>query len=213
MTQLPTKVYRDSRASHAHRYLLPAIRRLLAGFPETRQILDAGCGNGSLSHELFRLGYTVTGVDASESGVAMARASFPKITFEVASVYEMASIVGDDFDAVVSVEVIEHLFSPRAFLRQAALCLRPGGRLLLTTPYHGYLKNLVLALTGRLDRHFNALTEGGHIKFWSRRTLTALLQSEGWQVLDFAGAGRLPRLWKSMILVAVWPGPTAEAPP
>jgi len=43
---------------------------------------------------------------------------------------------------------------------------------------------------------------GGHIKFWSRATLTALLAEEGFTVAHFEGAGRLPYLWKSMVVVA-----------
>ena len=46
-------------------------------------------------------------------------------------------------------------------------------------PHHGNLKNCAFALSGKLDAHFSALWDGGHIKFWSRRTLTALLQEAG----------------------------------
>jgi len=59
--------------------------------------------------------------------------------------------------------VIEHLFLPRALLRFAAKVLKPSGSLILSTPYHGYLKNLALALTGKLDKHFTVLWDGGHI--------------------------------------------------
>jgi hypothetical protein len=72
----------------------------------------------------------------------------------------------------------------------------------ITTPYHGYWKNLALAVSGKLEGHFTALWDGGHIKFWSRRTLTRLLTDEGFEVTGFSGAGRIPYLWKSMILVA-----------
>lgn len=53
-----------------------------------------------------------------------------------------------------------------------------------------------------MDAHFNSLDDYGHIKFWSRRTLTALLHECGFRVVQFCGAGRLPLLWKSMIVVA-----------
>ena len=66
----------------------------------------------------------------------------------------------------------------------------------------GYLKNCALAISGKLDAHFTALWDGGHIKFWSRRTLTALLQEAGFQVVSFRGAGRCPWLWKSMLIAA-----------
>jgi len=64
------------------------------------------------------------------------------------------------------------------------------------------LKNLALAATGKLDGHFTVLWDGGHIKFFSRRTLTTLLEQEGFHVVEFRGAGRWPYLWKSMVLAA-----------
>jgi len=64
-----------------------------------------------------------------------------------------------------------------------------------------------MALTGKLDAHFTVLWDGGHIKFWSRRTLTRLLEEAGFRVERFVGVGRVPLLWKSMILVARKPAP------
>jgi predicted HicB family RNase H-like nuclease len=49
----------------------------------------------------------------------------------------------------------------------------------ISTPYHGYWKNLMLALTGKMDAHFTALWDHGHIKFWSMRTLGELLREGG----------------------------------
>jgi hypothetical protein len=80
--------------------------------------------------------------------------------------------------------------------------LKPGGYLVLTTPYHGYFKNLALALLNKWDKHFTVLWHGGHIKFWSRATLTALLEQQGYAVVGFSGVGRIPYVWKSMVVVA-----------
>jgi hypothetical protein len=83
--------------------------------------------------------------------------------------------------------------------------LRSCGYLIISTPYHGYLKNLILALTNRWDAHPNPFWDGGHIKFWSRKTLSQLLNETGFRIVRFIGAGRLPFLWKSMIVVAQKP--------
>ena len=69
----------------------------------------------------------------------------------------------------------------------------------------GHAKNLALALSGRLDKHFTALWDGGHIKFWSRSTLSKLLREAGFEMLEFKGAGRMPPVWKSMIMSAFRP--------
>jgi len=105
-------------------------------------------------------------------------------------------------DAVISTEVIEHLYDPQAFLRNAYTLLKPEGIFIVTTPYHGYLKNLMLALTGDMDRHFTVLWDHGHIKFWSRKTLEQALRETGFTPIEFTGAGRIPYLWKSMVIKA-----------
>ena len=74
--------------------------------------------------------------------------------------------------------------------------------MIISTPYHGYIKNLALAVTGKLDDHFTALWDGGHIKFWSVKTLSRLLEEHGFLVVEFKGSGRTPYLWKSMLLRA-----------
>ena len=65
-----------------------------------------------------------------------------------------------------------------------------------------YWKNPALALTGRMDRHFTALWDHGHIKFWSMRTLGALLTEAGFVDVRFERVGRVPALAKSMIAIA-----------
>lgn len=105
-------------------------------------------------------------------------------------------------EAVVSTEVVEHLFAPHLLPAFAAQCLAPGGVLIVSTPYHGYIKNLLLAVFGKWDHHHTALWCGSHIKLFSRKTLSRLLEESGFAVQSFHGVGRFPWLWKSMILVA-----------
>jgi 2-polyprenyl-3-methyl-5-hydroxy-6-metoxy-1,4-benzoquinol methylase len=159
-----------------------------------------GCGNGSFSNILNDLGYDVVGVEYSTSGIEIAQQQYPNCKFIEASIYDLPySQLKPEFDVVISVEVIEHLFDPKQLIRSAKKCLKPGGTLVLTTPYHGYWKNLALALSGKMDGHFTALWDVGHIKFFSVPTLTQLLTTEGCSNIQFQFAGRFPYLWKSMI--------------
>lgn len=103
---------------------------------------------------------------------------------------------------MISTEVVEHLLLPRVFAKNCHGLLKPNGLFVVSTPYHGYLKNLLLAASGRMDAHYTALWDYGHIKFWSRRTLRRLLEETGFSVNRFLGTGRVPFFWKSMILVA-----------
>jgi 2-polyprenyl-3-methyl-5-hydroxy-6-metoxy-1,4-benzoquinol methylase len=196
--------YVDSNPVHHHDYLISPLLELLSQEKLPSQtkprVLDLGCGNGSLSHLIAQQGYEVVGVEDSEQGVAIARRSFPDCHFIQASIYELPyAELENSFDIVLSTEVIEHLLYPRELVRAAKKCLKPNGRLILTTPYHGYLKNLVLALSGKMDTHFNPLWDGGHVKFFSVSTLAQLLETENYRNIKFKFSGRTPFLWKSML--------------
>lgn len=194
----------SSKAPHTSAYIAPRILEILKGLGVDR-VLDVGAGNGALCSKLASAGFRVVGVENDEEGVRIARATHPGIPFHHFGVqHEPARLLDRErpFDAVVSTEVIEHLFSPHLLPAYARGVLKPGGYLVLTTPYHGYLKNLVLSILDKWDTHHTVLWHGGHIKFWSRATLTRLLADNGFRVIGFSGVGRLPYLWKSMVLVA-----------
>lgn len=163
-----------------------------------RSICDLGCGNGHIAGRLGLHGYQVTGIDASRSGIQIAQRAYPDVKFVEALINRELSAFGN-FDLVISSDVIEHLYRPSDLVEAAFSLLKPGGHLLLGTPYHGYLKNLALAVTGRMDSHFSALHDGGHIKFFSVKTLSQLMLAHSFQDLSFTFYGRAPRLWKNMI--------------
>lgn len=199
--------YRSAAASHAHAYLLPTVKEELAvihrslgnTFP---RIFDLGCGNGSFCALLLCDGWSVTGVDPSSEGIALANKAFPQIRLELGSAYDDLAAKYGRFPVVISLEVVEHVYAPREYARTLFDLVEPGGTAIVSTPYHGYLKNLILALTGKMDKHFTALWDHGHIKFWSIETLTILLNEAGFKNIRFHRVGRIPALAKSMIAVA-----------
>lgn len=179
----------------------PLLRQLPAG--AALKIADLGCGNGYIAGLMAGLGHSVTAVDSSAEGIGIAEEAHPEVRFMCVSLYEdLANMIGQDYDVIVSSDVIEHLYDPRLFLKNAYALLRPGGTIILTTPYHGYLKNLAMAFLGKLDRHFTVDWDCGHIKFFSVKTLGAMVTEQGFRDIRFSFAGRVPYLWKSMILVA-----------
>jgi 2-polyprenyl-6-hydroxyphenyl methylase/3-demethylubiquinone-9 3-methyltransferase len=197
--------YADSAPCCAHDYLLPAVRRELAAFfarRENGRVFDLGCGNGSVAAALASEGYEIAGVDPSTEGIAQAQVTYPHLRLEVGSGYDDLVARFGRFPAVISLEVIEHVYAPRDFAHTLFDLIEPGGMALLSTPYHGYWKNLALALTGKLDNHFTALWDHGHFKFWSVRTLGELLRDSNFGDIRFLRVGRVPALAKSMIAVA-----------
>jgi 2-polyprenyl-3-methyl-5-hydroxy-6-metoxy-1,4-benzoquinol methylase len=198
--------YKSNKGACAHSYLAGSLLRML-NKGKNKTLLDVGCGNGSMASFLIENGYTVYGTDASVTGIEQARKTHANRFFvqdltkdELPS--ELSAI---NFDTIISTEVVEHLYDPRKYIAFCKNVLEKngGGELILSTPYHGYLKNLVMAASGTLDNHFTALWDGGHIKFWSRKTLTQLLTEQGFKVTEFKGSGRIPYLWKSMFIKAI----------
>jgi 2-polyprenyl-6-hydroxyphenyl methylase/3-demethylubiquinone-9 3-methyltransferase len=121
---------RDALCRHFGRQAKQA--KPLAGL----SMLDVGCGGGLVSEPLARLGATVVGVDPTVDSIAVARrhaaAQGLSIDYRTATVEELQS-AGDTFDAVVCMEVIEHVPDPAAFVRGLGALVRPGGIIVVST--------------------------------------------------------------------------------
>lgn len=182
-------------------YVQPTVAHYLAEMPREARVLDLGCGNGAIIASFLDQGWDLVCVDISQSGLALARQRWPQIRFEYGDVTGDLSRLGT-FDAILSTEVIEHLFLPERFAQNAYRLLKPGGVLVLSTPYHGWLKNVAIAVTNGADSHYQALNEYGHIKFWSVSTLSQLLWEAGFADLEYTGVGRIPYLWKGIVMRA-----------
>ncbi|MEX2672115.1 MAG: class I SAM-dependent methyltransferase [Phycisphaeraceae bacterium] len=198
--------YWHARGNPSHKYLLPAVMETLQslGGPPMR-VFDVGCGNGSTASQLAAAGYEVSGVDPSESGIERANQACPNLQLSCGSAYDDLAAEHGRFPVVLSLEVVEHLYSPHLLAQTLFDLLEPGGTAILSTPYHGYLKNLALAATGKLDKHFSSLREHGHIKFFSVRTLEKLLTNAGFVNIRFMRLGRIAPLAKSMVAIAEKP--------
>ena len=185
-------------------YLLEPVMGHAGALKPGLRVLDLGCGNGYWAAQFAERGCDVVGVDPSESGVAIARQAHPGVRFEVleASPDLLDQLAEQPFDLVVSIEVVEHLYDPHAWAIGAYGALRPGGKLIASTPYHGWLKDVAVAVAGKGDFHHDALRVGGHIKFFSNRTLSNLLARAQFSDLRFTGTGRLPYMWKSVVFSA-----------
>jgi 2-polyprenyl-3-methyl-5-hydroxy-6-metoxy-1,4-benzoquinol methylase len=203
-TDLAGYRWQSAEPTCAHAYLWPALRRILAeGTAEGRakRVFDLGCGNGATARALAAEGWEVAGVDPSPEGVAHARAS--GLDLRIGSAYDDLAIEFGRWPFVLCLEVVEHVYFPHRLARTLFELCDPGALAIVSTPYHGYWKNLALSLVpGAWDRHHHPLTDHGHIKFWSERTLGALLLQAGFAAVGFHRLGRIPALAKSMIAVA-----------
>ena len=197
--------YNQSDLNHSHDYLLPRVIRLLDSLnltDENKRLFELGCGNGSVANVMSQRGWDITGVDPSDEGIKQARMAYPDLKLAMVSAYDDLTSMYGHFPVALSLEVVEHVYAPRNYARTVYELLEEGGVAIISTPYHGYWKNLAMALSGKMDNHFTALWDHGHIKFWSENTLTQLLKEAGFRSIEFERVGRISPLAKSMIAVA-----------
>jgi 2-polyprenyl-6-hydroxyphenyl methylase/3-demethylubiquinone-9 3-methyltransferase len=118
---------------------------------EGLKLLDIGCGGGLLSEPMRRMGFSVTGVDASEKGIGAARAHAAEtgldIDYRCATAEQLLAEGAGPFDVILNMEVVEHVADPGRFLRDCAGMLAPGGVMFVAT-LNRTAKALALAVVG-----------------------------------------------------------------
>ena len=195
--------YSSAEADHTAPYLWPTVERAAHEHaPPPARGFDLGCGNGAFAARLHVLGYEMAGCDVSVEGIRIAQATHPDVRLIQASAYDDLASDHGTFDIVTSLEVVEHVYAPRIYAATLRALVAPGGVAIVSTPYHGYLKNVALAMSGKMDAHFTALWDHGHIKFWSEATLGQLLHEAGFASVRFARVGRVRAFAKSMVAIA-----------
>jgi 2-polyprenyl-3-methyl-5-hydroxy-6-metoxy-1,4-benzoquinol methylase len=156
------------------------------------EILDVGCGSGANSEALAARGHTLHGVDLSETAITRYRSR----GFE-GRVGDLESGLGYPdamFDVVFCSEVIEHMTSPEVLAAEMCRVLKPGGLLVLSTPNSAFWLYRLLGIFGYT---VSELQHPKHFQFFSRRSLTRLLISAGFQPKRILGRNMyliLPKL-------------------
>jgi 2-polyprenyl-3-methyl-5-hydroxy-6-metoxy-1,4-benzoquinol methylase len=167
-------------------FVLEQLRAAVAG--RSPRVLDVGCGEGQLTAELARAGVRVVGVDVAQEPLRRAHARDPTLDLRVIPVDGRWPLEDASFDVVWAGEVIEHVADTTGWLSQVRRVLAPSGTLLLSTPAHGRLLMLSLALSRRrFARHFDPLAD--HLRFYSAGTLRRLLQDFGFEQIELRHAG------------------------
>lgn len=152
------------------------VQRGLSGKRGTR-ILEVGAGLGYFTYALRRAGYDAIGIDVSEEAVSRARSRFGK--FYLRESVESYSVGSDEkFDAIVMVEVIEHLENPVSVVESALRLLAPGGSLIATTPNRSYFGD---------DAPWTTDLPPVHLWWFSEESVTAIGKQLGCEVslVDF----------------------------
>lgn len=199
--------YKDSKPTFAHNYLRRSLTSIISSHQSKKKsslrIIEIGSGNGNFAGYLANLNHEVTGVEPSKSGYEISIKNFKHCTFINSPIQDInPDHFQNKFDIVIAVEIIEHLLDPKSLIRISKKLLSPDGLLIITTPYHGYLKNLTLSVFNKWDCHFSVDWDGGHVKFFSRKSLSKMIENEDFKCVSWHYAGRVFPLWKSMICIA-----------
>jgi len=181
-----------------------ALRRdfLLGHVAPSDRVLDVGCGEGLFASELARSGARVLGIDVAEEPLERARERDPALELRHVPEGGEWDLADASFDVVWAGEVIEHVADTAAWLSEVRRVLRSGGSLLVSTPAHGRLRLLVLALSRRaFAAHFDPL--GDHLRFYDRETLSRLVGQFGFERVEVRRAGGPPWSRRLLLLSAI----------
>ncbi|MEP3481534.1 MAG: class I SAM-dependent methyltransferase [Fuerstiella sp.] len=164
---------------------------LTSHLPEGKRILDLGCGDGLNAGKILTDLGDYVGVDVSETAVKSARQN----GYDASLIEDAVDLPFDDetVDAVVSMEVIEHLMFPLRAVEEVSRILKPGGIVLLTTPNIAYWRlRLDMLFRGRWNPLGDTLAvqepwRDPHIRFFTTASMRGMLNSAGLEVLDVGG--------------------------
>lgn len=153
------------------------------------RVLDLGCGAGRFLRALAAAGCTPIGVEIAEAALARARVNAPGAELHLTAVDGDLPLADDSIELVWCSEVIEHVADTTNLLAEVHRVLAPGGRVLITTPFHGRLQGAAVALV-RFDDHFDPL--GQHLRFYTRTSLSRTLTTAGLADVRVRAAGGVP---------------------
>lgn len=189
-------VYKEYLGEAALRTRLFAEKTALVGalIPKSGSVLDVGCATGYFLALMRRRGYRVQGVEISEFAAVHARKN-AGVEIYVGQLPE-AGLPSESFDLVCFWDTLEHLSDPVCFLREAHRILKNLGLLLVETMNVHTLSRLLLG------ERWPLLAPPYHLQYFSRRSLLALLEREGFRVVravpiqTYVGARRRVRAWR-----------------
>jgi len=160
------------------------------------RVLDLGCGAGRFVAALREAGADPVGVEVAGAALERARAVAPGADLRLLADDGSIPLEHGSVDLVWCSEVLEHVADGSHLLQEARRVLRPGGRILVTVPFHGRVQAALIALL-RFDAHFDP--QGQHLRFFTRASLAASLLAARFEPPSVRAVGRVPLLRESLV--------------
>lgn len=171
--------------------------------------MDVGCGDGSLLWQFRNRYHRLIGLEYSSVRLAQAKVNLSSLDFTpiLGSAEDLAILEENSVDRIVTADVIEHIPDVYAASQEMFRVLRPGGWLIINTPNVAFIKKRVLLMFGRFPSTSqpneglgsDVLFDGGHLHYFTFRSLRLLLERVGFVMVRRMGFGRCG-VWHS-----IWP--------
>jgi SAM-dependent methyltransferase len=169
---------------------------LLSEAKPGERVLDLGCGAGRFVAALRDARADPVGVEIAEAALERARAVAPGADLRLLEADGSVPLEHGSVDLVWCSEVLEHVADGMHLLQEARRVLRPGGRILVTVPYHGRAKAVAIALA-RFDAHFDP--QGQHLRFYTRTSLAEALRAAAFAEPSVRAVGGVPLFRETLV--------------
>lgn len=172
----------------------------LKKLPNGSRVLDIGCYVGDVVSEISALGFKGHGIDVFAGNVAQAKKKYPLSVFKVADLNADKLPFPDNyFEVIWAGDIIEHVYNTINMFSEFNRVLKKDGFLVCSTPYHGKLKMIAIALVD-LQRHFHP--EHPHVRYYTDTSLRGTLRKYGFAVRKEKYLGRVPMLSNNMFFIS-----------
>lgn len=177
-------------------------------------ILDVGCGSGSLLFKVRDSFDKLYGIDISKNRIKKAKiiakkfGDSNKFSFLVQDINKKINFPDNFFDVVTAIAIVEHIFDPYFVIDEIYRILKRGGIFIIEVPNIAYLKYRVQLLFGKLPVTSSPLNwreigwDGGHLHYFTKKSLEKLLMESGFKILKISGSGLFANFrnwWPSLL--------------
>ena len=157
--------------------------RTLAYLRPGDRVLEVGCSSGALTERIAAMGCQVTGIEVRPEAAAKARKFVEQVL--VGDVATMPlPLAPSSFDAILLIDVLEHLGDPTGALRRLFPLLREGGRIVVAIPNVAHWSVRLRLLVGRFDYEDSGILDRTHVRFYTRETARAMLEEAGLEIQE-----------------------------
>lgn len=181
-------------------YKWPTVTKYIPRTPKLK-ILDYGCGPGVLIQKMKKINLTSEyfGVDVSKKIIDQNKKRIKFCSFSTTEDGAKLPFRSNFFDFIVTTDAIEHVYDTELLFQEFSRILKPGGEILITTPYHGLIKNLVIVLTN-FELIFDPL--GPHIRFFTKKSLVNAVENVRLRHISTDYYGRFFPLSSGILIIA-----------